>query len=72
MSFISLIYFFVIAVYLLIGAAIIFHMLRYKINRRASAVMFLIYFAGSVFLLFSNYILFRSVPWYEILSSFKF
>lgn len=67
----SVAYFFIIIIYLLIGAAIVFHLLYYRINRRASMIMFIIYIAGSVFLLVSNFILFRSIDWYHIFISLR-
>ena len=54
------------------GAAIIFHMLYYKINRHASMIMFFIYAIGGSLLLISNFILFNSVNWYQITSNFRF
>lgn len=72
MTFISLAYVFIIIVYLAIGAAIVFHMLRYKINRRAAAVMFFIYLGGGILLLLSNISLFFSVNWYQIITNLGF
>lgn len=72
MTFISLAYVFIIIVYLAIGAAIVFHMLRYKINRRAAAIMCLIYLVGGIFLLISNISLFFPVNWYQIISNLRF
>ena len=72
MAIISIIYLFIIVIYLLMGAAIIFHMLHYKINRRASLIMFAIYVAGGIFLLISNFILYKAVDWYQIFSSLNF
>jgi len=61
-----------IFVYLAIGAAIIFHILYYKINRRVAVFMFAIYLAGSILLLLFNYSFYRSVDWYQIFSNFGF
>jgi len=72
MTVISIFYLAVIIIYLLIGAAIVFHMLRYKINRRVSLIMFVIYVTGSILLLISNLTLYRSVNWYQIFSGFNF
>ncbi|MDI6777621.1 MAG: hypothetical protein QMD77_00355 [Patescibacteria group bacterium] len=69
---ISVLYIFIIAVYVLIGLAIIFHMLRYRINRRVAVIMFLIYLGGSTFLLISNVSFFFSVDWYQIINNFGF
>lgn len=69
---IGIFYLLIILTYIVIGAAIVFHMLRYKINRRAAAIMCLIYLAGGIFLLISNVSLFFSVNWYQIISNFGF
>jgi hypothetical protein len=61
-----------VTVYVAMGAAIVFHMLYYKINRHAAFIMFLIYIIGAVLLLLSNIILLRSVDWYQIISNFGF
>lgn len=68
MSLISFFYLFIILVYLAIGAAIVFHMLYYKINRRVATIMFFIYVIGAVLLLVSNFSFYRSVNWYNIFS----
>lgn len=72
MSLISLFYSILIIIYLAIGAAIVFHMLYYKINRRVATIMFSIYIAGSILLLISNYSFFRSVSWSNIFSGAGF
>jgi hypothetical protein len=59
-----------IIIYVAMGAAIIFHMLYYKINHRVAFIMFLVYIIGAVLLLLSNLILLRSVDWYQIISNF--
>ncbi len=69
---ISILYILIIIVFLAMGAAIIFHMLRYRINRRAAMIMFLIYAAGGAFLLISNISLFFSVNWYQIIVNLGF
>lgn len=69
---ISVLYIFIIAVYVAIGLAIVFHMLHYRINRRAAIVMFLIYSIGSVLLLISNVSLFFQVDWYQIINNLGF
>ena len=61
-----------IIIYVAMGAAIVFHMLYYKINRNVSFIMFLIYVIGAVLLLVSNLMIFRSVDWYRIISNFGF
>ena len=71
-SLVNILYFLVVIIFLFIGAAIVFHLLFYKINRRVSGLMFLIYLAGAFFLLISNFILFRQVNWYQIFSGFNF
>lgn len=72
MPLIFLFYFLIILVYLAIGAAIVFHMLYYKINRRVATIMFFIYVAGSILLLISNYSFYRAVNWYNIFSGTGF
>jgi ABC-type glycerol-3-phosphate transport system permease component len=72
MSLISLFYSIIILIYLAIGAAIVFHMLYYKINRRVATIMFFIYVVGGILLLISNYSLYRSVSWYNIFSGTGF
>jgi hypothetical protein len=65
-------YLVLIIIYLAMGAAIVFHMLYYKINRHVALVMFLIYVIGAVLLLVSNFIIFRSVNWYMLISNAGF
>jgi hypothetical protein len=72
MPLVSLLYPLVIIIYLLIGVAIVFHMLRYKINQRVAFVMFVIYIAGSLILLVSNFSLFSAVNWNQIFSAVSF
>jgi len=61
----------IVLIFLAFGAAIVFHLLYYKINRRVSGVMSLIYVIGAVLLIISNFILFRQVNWEQIFGSFK-
>jgi len=72
MSLISLAYLFLVFIYLAIGAAIIFHMLYYRINRRVATIMFFMYSIGGIILLISNYSLYRAVSWYNIFSGAGF
>jgi len=72
MSLVSIIYPIIIIAYLLIGAAIVFHMLYYRINRRVATVMFFIYLVGSIFLLISNFSFFGAVDWQQIFSNISF
>lgn len=67
---IPIIYALLIIIYLAIAAAIIFHLLYYKINRRVATAMFFIYSTGSLILLILNYSFYRSVDWYQIFSNF--
>lgn len=69
---ISILYLVSILVYIAIGAAIVFHMLYYRINRKVAAIMCLVFITGGIFLLISNVSLFFSVNWYQILSNFDF
>ncbi|OGI25579.1 MAG: hypothetical protein A3J76_05885 [Candidatus Moranbacteria bacterium RBG_13_45_13] len=64
-------YFLIILIFLAFGAAIVFHLLRYKINRQVAGVMSLIYIVGAVLLLISNFILFQQVNWERIFSGLK-
>lgn len=70
MGIITLFYLLIIIIFLAIGAGIIFHLLRYKINRRVAGIMFIIYISGSLIFLVSNIIFFRSVNWNQIFSNF--
>ncbi len=72
MTLISFFYLFLILIYIAIGAAIIFHMLYYRINRRVAIIMFFIYVIGAVLLLISNYSFYRSVSWYNTFSGTGF
>lgn len=60
-----------VIIFLSFGAAIVFHLLYYKINRHVSGVMSLIYVVGAVLLIISNFVLFRQVNWEQIFSGFK-
>ncbi len=71
-SIITIFYAVLVIIYIAMGAAIIFHMLYYKINRHAAMIMFFIYAIGGSLLLISNFILFNSVNWYQISSNFRF
>lgn len=70
-SVIVILYSILIIIFIAFGAAIVFHLLRYKINRRVSGVMSLIYVIGAVLLIISNFVLFRQVNWEQIFSGFK-
>ena len=69
-SIIIALYSILVIIFLAFGAAIVFHLLRYKINRRVSGVMSLIYVIGAVLLIISNFILFRQVNWEQLLGGF--
>lgn len=69
---ISIPYSLLIIIYVVMGAAIVFHMLYYKINRHVAFIMFLVYVIGAVLLLISNFMLFNAVDWYKIISNFGF
>lgn len=60
-----------VIIFLAFGAAIVFHLLYYKINRHVSGVMSLIYVVGAVLLIISNFILFRQVNWEQLFSGLK-
>jgi len=61
----------IILIFLAFGAAIVFHLLYYKINRHVSGVMSLIYIIGAALLLISNFILFMQVDWGQIFGNFR-
>jgi ABC-type spermidine/putrescine transport system permease subunit II len=64
-------YFLIILIFLAFGAAIVFHLLRYRINRRVAGIMSLIYIIGTVLLLISNFILFSQVDWEQLFGNFR-
>lgn len=70
-SIVIAVYFLIILIFLAFGAAIVFHLLRYKINRSVSGMMSLIYIIGAVLLIISNFILFRQINWGQLFSGFK-
>jgi len=71
-SVIIAIYSILILIFIAFGAAVVFHLLYYKINRQVSGVMSLIYIIGAALLLISNFILFSQVNWEQIFGSFGF
>jgi hypothetical protein len=68
---VTTLYFFIVLIFLAFGAAIVFHLLRYRINRQVSGAMSIIYIIGAVLLLISNFVLFRQVNWEGILGNFR-
>jgi hypothetical protein len=70
-SIIILFYLLIVLIFIAFGAAIVFHLLYYKINRHVSGVMSLIYAIGAVLLLISNFILFSQVNWEQIFGGFR-
>lgn len=60
-----------VLIFIAFGAAIVFHLLYYKINRKVSGVMSLIYIIGAVLLIISNFVLFRQVNWEQIFGGLK-
>jgi hypothetical protein len=70
-SIIILFYLLLIFFFIAFGAAIVFHLLHYKINRRVSGAMSIIYIIGAVLLLISNFILFSQVNWEQIFGGFR-
>jgi len=70
-SIILLLYSVLVIIFIAFGAAIVFHLLYYKINRHVSGVMSLIYVVGAVLLIISNFILFRQVNWEQLFSGLK-
>ena len=70
-SIIIALYFLIILIFIAFGAAIVFHLLRYRINRQVAGIMSLIYIVGAVILFISNFALFSQVNWESILGSFR-
>lgn len=70
-SIIITLYIVIILIFIAFGAAIVFHLLRYRINHQVSGAMSLIYVVGAVLLLISNFVLFRQVHWEQLFDSFK-
>jgi len=70
-SIITILYSVVVLIFLAFGAAIVFHLLYYKINRHVSGIMSLIFVVDAFLLLISNFILFKQVNWGGILSIFN-
>lgn len=70
-SIINILYLIIVLIFLAFGAAIVFHLLYYKINRHVSGMMSLIYMIGAALLLLSNFILFRQVNWAQIFGIFR-
>jgi len=68
---ILLFYSVLVIIFLAFGAAIVFHLLRYRINRQVSGAMSLIYVIGAALLLISNFVLFRQVNWEQFFSGFN-
>jgi len=64
-------YVLIVLILLAFGAAIVFHLLYYRINRHVSGVMSLIYIIGAALLLISNFVLFMQVDWNKLLGNFK-
>ena len=69
---VTILYALFIIVYVIMGAAIIFHVLSYRIHHHTAMVIFFIYAVGGLLLLISNFMLFNSVNWYQITSNFRF
>lgn len=64
-------YLLIVLIFLAFGAAIVFHLLYYKINRHVSGMMALIYVIGTALLLISNFILFTQVNWEQLFGNFR-
>ncbi len=64
-------YFLIILTFFAIGTAIVFHLLRYRINHQVAGIMSLIYITGAVLLLISNFILFAQIDWEQLFGSFQ-
>jgi len=70
-SVITILYSIIVLIFLAFGAAIVFHLLYYKINRHVSGIMSLIFIIGAFLLLISNFILFKQVNWTQIFGIFR-
>jgi len=70
-SIIITLYSVLVIIFLAFGAAIVFHLLHYRINRRVSGTMSLIYIIGAALLIISNFILFKQVNWEQLFSGLK-
>jgi NADH:ubiquinone oxidoreductase subunit 6 (subunit J) len=71
MSVITSLYLLLVLIFLAFGAAIVFHLLYYRINRHVAGVMSLVYIIGAVLLLISSFVLFTQVDWKQLLGSFR-
>lgn len=71
-SIIIISYLLVILIAVSMAAAIVFHMLHYRINRKVASLMFIIYLAGIIILIFSNFTFFGLVNWDQIITNFGF
>lgn len=71
MKIIDIAYLLIVLIFLAFGAAIVFHLLYYRINRHAAGVMSVIYIIGAVLLLISNFILFAQVNWQQLIGNFR-
>lgn len=68
---ITLLYFILMLIFIAFGAAIVFHLLYYRINRQVASVMSVIYIIGAILLLISNFILFAQVNWEQLMGNFR-
>lgn len=68
---ITIFYLLLILIFLAFGAAIVFHLLRYRINRQVAGIMSLIYIIGAVLLILSTFALFQQVNWENIFGNFR-
>ena len=64
-------YFIIILIFLAFGVAIVFHLLRYRINRQVAGIMSLIYIIGAALLIISNFILFKQVNWEQLFGNLR-
>jgi hypothetical protein len=70
-SIITVFYSIIVLIFLAFGAAIVFHLLRYRINHQVSGAMSVIYIIGAFLLLLSNFVLFRQVNWEQLFGNFR-
>ncbi len=68
-SFLLIIYFLIFVSYVLAGSFVVFHILRYSLNKSLGFAAVIAFLIISVILIASNVALFFSVPWNRIFAS---
>ena len=62
-------YFLIFAGYLLAGSFVVFHILRYSLNKSLGVSAALIFLLISIILIANNALLFFSIPWNNLFAS---